>query len=84
MTRTALIAVAVLALAGAAQAAEGRFIHPADTNHDDRIDKAEWVAYGLPAADFARADANHDGKINGPEFVAYDQARKAAANASKG
>jgi hypothetical protein len=74
------LAAAILALAAGAQAAEGRFIHPADTNHDDRIDKAEWVAYGLPAADFAKADTNHDGKINGPEFVAYDQAhRKPAA-----
>jgi hypothetical protein len=76
MIRTVLFAAAVLSLAGAAQAAEGRFIHPADTNHDDRIDKAEWVAYGLPAADFAAADKNHDGKINGPEFVAYDQAHE--------
>ncbi|RAK58871.1 hypothetical protein DJ021_03170 [Phenylobacterium hankyongense] len=70
------VAAALLAVAASAQAAEGRFIHPADTNHDDRIDKAEWVAYGLPAADFAKADADHDGKINGPEFVAYDQAHR--------
>lgn len=72
------IAAALATSASLANAAEGRFIHPADTSRDDRIDKAEWVAYGLPEADFAAADKDHDGKINGPEFVAYDTARKAA------
>jgi hypothetical protein len=67
---------ATASLGGATHAAEGRFIHPADKNHDDRIDKAEWVAYGLPAAEFAKADKNHDGLIDGPEFVAWDTARK--------
>jgi hypothetical protein len=82
MTKLGRIALAgaLAALAGAAQAAEGRFIHPADKNHDDRIDKAEWTAYGLPAADFAGADKNHDGKIDGPEFVAYDQAHRKAGS----
>jgi len=74
------IIAAAAALAGSAtlaHAAEGRFIHPADKNKDDRIDKAEWVAYGLPAADFAKADTDHDGKINGPEFVAYKTGKDA-------
>jgi hypothetical protein len=73
-----LITAALLtSAASSALAAEGRFIHPADTNKDDRIDKAEWVAYKLPAADFAKADTDHDGKINGPEFVAYKTAKDA-------
>ena len=75
MLRLSLTIAALTLAASAALAAEGKFIHPADKNHDQRIDRAEWVAYGLPAADFAKADANHDGKIDGPEFVAYDQAR---------
>jgi len=76
-----LLLAAALAGAGSlAHAAEGRFIHPADTNKDDRIDKAEWVAYKLPAADFAKADTDHDGKINGPEFVAYHNAHKPAGS----
>lgn len=56
-----------------AQAAEGRFIHPADTNKDDRISRQEWVAYKLPAAEFDKADTDADGLINGPEFVAWRQ-----------
>ncbi len=61
-----------------AAAAQGRFIHPADTNKDDRISKAEWTAYKLPEAEFAKADTNKDGQIDGPEFVAWDTAYKAA------
>jgi len=77
--RIAIIATAIALAAGAtdALAAEGRFIHPADTSKDDRIDKAEWVAFKLPAAEFAKADKDGDGKINGPEFVAWDTAQKA-------
>jgi len=59
--------------AATAQAAEGRFIHPADTNKDDRISRQEWVAYKLPAAEFDKADTDADGLINGPEFVAWRQ-----------
>ena len=80
MRFTSLFIVAGVVLAGSATmatAAEGRFIHPADTSKDDRISKAEWVAYKLPAADFASADKNKDGLIDGPEFVAWDTAQKA-------
>ena len=75
--RIALVALAVAASATGALAAEGRFVHPADTSRDDRIDKAEWVAYKLPADEFTKADKDGDGKINGPEFVAWDTAQKA-------
>jgi len=51
---------------------------PADTSKDDRIDKTEWVAYKLPADEFAKADKDKNGKIDGPEFVAWDTAYKAA------
>ncbi|MDP1618735.1 hypothetical protein [Phenylobacterium sp.] len=61
--------------AATAQAAEGRLIHPADTDKDDRISRQEWVAYKLPAAEFDKADTNGDGLINGPEFVAWRQAQ---------
>ena len=77
--RHVLIALGLVACAASAVAAEGRFIHPADTSKDDRIDKAEWVAYKLPADDFAKADKDGDGKINGPEFVAWKQAQDAKA-----
>ena len=80
MRFTRLFITAGVVLAGSAtmaSAAEGRFIHPADTSKDDRISKAEWVAYKLPAAEFAKADKNADGKIDGPEFVAWDTEQKA-------
>jgi len=71
---TPLIALGLVSsLAAAAQAAEGRFIHPADTNKDDRISRQEWAAYKLPAAEFDKADTDADGLINGPEFVAWRQ-----------
>lgn len=68
---------AALGLASTAMAAEGRFIHPADTNKDDRLSKAEWLAYKLPAAAFAQADKNADGLIDGPEFGAWYIAQQA-------
>lgn len=71
----ALAALATLAAAGASLAAgappAGKFIHPADTNKDQKIDKAEWVKFGSPAADFAKADTNKDGFIDGPEMVLF-------------
>jgi hypothetical protein len=69
----ALAALSTLAAASASLAAgvPGKFIHPADTNKDQKIDKAEWVKYGSPAADFAKADANKDGFIDGPEMVNF-------------
>jgi hypothetical protein len=72
-----ILATAFAGSASMAAAAEGRFIHPADTSKDDRISKTEWVAYKLPAAEFAKADKNKDGLIDGPEFVAWDMAQKA-------
>jgi hypothetical protein len=71
MRKIVLTAAALLLAAGAAQA-QGRFIHPADKNHDQKIDRAEWVAAGFPAAEFAKADANKDGGVNGPEFVDWN------------
>ena len=68
MRKFVLTAAALMAVASAAQA-QGRFVHPADTNKDQKIDRAEWVAGGLAAAEFAKADVNKDGGVNGPEFV---------------
>ena len=75
---TLALVLAAAGLAAAAHAAEGRFVHPADTNKDQGIDKAEWVAHGLPEAAFAKADADGNGKVNGPEFVTWHQAANAA------
>ena len=80
MRKILILAAALTAAAASAQAVEGRFIHPADTSKNDRIEKSEWVAYKLPAADFDKADTNHDGKIDGPEFVAYKTAKSAAGH----
>lgn len=82
MRLIAVIALAASAVAGSALAVEGRFIHPADTSKDDRIDRSEWIAYRLPAAEFIKADKDRDGKINGPEFVAWNTAHEAAKAAS--
>jgi hypothetical protein len=78
MRSIAVIALAAAAVAGTAFAAPGRFIHPADTNKDDRINRSEWTAYRLPAMEFAKADKNGDGQIDGPEFVAWKTAYDAA------
>lgn len=71
----ALAALSTVAAAGPGLAAgappAGKFIHPADTNKDQRIDKAEWVKSGAAAADFAKADTNKDGLIDGPEMVHF-------------
>jgi hypothetical protein len=76
--RSLIIALAALSTLGAASASlaapappAGKFIHPADTNKDQKIDKAEWVKYGSAAADFVKADTNKDGFVNGPEMVAF-------------
>ena len=70
LTLAALSTFGTASLAAGAPTA-GKFIHPADTNKDQKIDKAEWVKYGSAAADFAKADTNKDGFINGPEMVAF-------------
>lgn len=70
----ALAALSTLAATSGAHAQAkpaGKFIHPADTNKDQKIDKAEWVKSGQSAADFAKADANKDGGVDGPEFVNF-------------
>ena len=71
MRKILLTAAALLAATTAAQA-QGKFIHPADKNKDQKIDRAEWVAGGFPAAQFAVADTNKDGGVNGPEFVTWN------------
>lgn len=78
----AFAVLAACAVAGSALAAEGRFIHPADTNKDDRIDRAEWTSYRLPQVEFIKADKNRDSLIDGPEFVAWNTAHEAAKAAS--
>ena len=70
--RKIILTAAVLLAASSAAQAQGRFVHPADTNKDQKIDRAEWVAGGFPAAEFAKADANKDGAVTGPEFVDWN------------
>jgi hypothetical protein len=68
-------AAASLGLAAQAAAAEGKFLHPADTDKDQKISKAEWAAFKDFAADqFDKADANKDGRVDRDEFVAWDAA----------
>jgi hypothetical protein len=83
MTRTistALIAAALsLGFAGLAAAEEGKFLHPADLNKDQKISKAEWTAFKSFAPDqFAKADINRDGQVDREEFVAWDAAGRGA------
>jgi hypothetical protein len=83
MTRTLSTALcaATLALgaAGSAAAQEGQFLHPADTNKDQKISKAEWTAFkSFDPAQFEKADANHDGQVDGDEFAAWDAAGRGA------
>jgi hypothetical protein len=73
--RKIVLTLAALAFAAGAAQAQGKFVHPADKNHDQKIDRAEWVAGGFPAAEFAKADTNKDGGIDGPEFVAWNSKR---------
>jgi len=82
MRLLAFALLAASAVAGSALAVEGRFIHPADTNKNDRIDRTEWVAYRLPAEAFLKADKNRDSQIDGPEFVAWNTAHQAAKAAN--
>ena len=70
--RKILLTAAALLTATTAAQAQGKFIHPADKNKDQKIDRAEWVAGGFPAKDFPAADTNKDGGVNGPEFVAWN------------
>jgi len=70
--RKIIIAAALLVAAAGAAQAQGRFVHPADTNKDQKIDRAEWVAGGFAAAEFAKADTNKDGGVTGPEFVDWN------------
>lgn len=59
--------LAGLSSAAAAQPAQGRFVHPADADRDQRLSPAEWRASSQ--AEFSKADANGDGYVDGPEFV---------------
>lgn len=79
--RLAHLAIAAAACAGLAAPAlakppEGRFIHPADTNQDERITKAEWTSSGESPAGFKAADADRDGAVDGPEFAAWFMAKE--------
>lgn len=71
MRNIIVVTAALLTIAGAAHA-QGRFVHPADTNKDQKIDRTEWAAGGFPAAEFAKADTNKDGAVTGPEFVDWN------------
>ncbi len=70
--RKLVLTAAALLLSVTAVQAQGRFIHPADKNKDGHIDRAEWIAAGFPAGDFAKADINKDKGVNGPEFVEWN------------
>jgi hypothetical protein len=76
---TVLAGAFALGLAAQACAEEGQFLHPADTDKDQKISKAEWTAFkSFDPAQFEKADANHDGQVDGDEFAAWDAAGRGA------
>jgi len=75
-TRTILAALAVAALASAAQAAShdrNTFIKEQDQNGDGVVTKDEFAA--TRGAEFARMDANKDGSLSHDEYVGDFKAR---------
>jgi hypothetical protein len=79
----ATLVLAAAALGAPAHAApdQGRFLHPADSDHDERLSRAEWLAAGGDEESFEKADANEDGVISGPEFAAWFMAKEGIAPA---
>lgn len=72
LVRLALISAVAAAAAGPALAEKaGRFIHPADSNRDEKVSKAEWLASGESAQGFRAADTDRDGFVIGPEFATW-------------
>lgn len=71
--RLAVLSAFAVGLASPALAgpAPGRFIHPADTNKDEKVSKAEWIASGEAVDGFQAADADRDGFVIGPEFATW-------------
>ena len=69
--RPILLSICALALAGAAQAEQASFLHPADLNKDQKISRAEWTAFKFAPDQFDKADKNHDGQVDGDEFMAW-------------
>jgi hypothetical protein len=86
MIRTmSAVFLGALALGFAAQATaeEGKFLHPADLNKDQKISKVEWTAFkDFDAAQFAKADKNADGQVDKTEFLAWDAAGRGASPAT--
>jgi hypothetical protein len=83
MMTAVLLGAAALGFAAQASAEPGKFIHPADSDKDQKISKAEWTAFKSFAPEqFEKADANRDGQVDGPEFVAWDAAGRGAKPAS--
>jgi hypothetical protein len=50
-----------------------------DADHDGSASRAEWTAYGLPAAEFDAVDADKDGRVTVAELRAYRRAHTASA-----
>ena len=46
-----------------------------DSNHDQRLNPAEFTAAGLPATLFSSVDANHDGFVSDAELRASGNTR---------
>lgn len=72
LTSLALVSAIAAGLASPALAkTPGRFIHPADTNKDEKVSRAEWLASGETTKGFRAADADRDGFVIGPEFAEW-------------
>ncbi len=82
MGRLVLVSAVIAAVAAVPALAgprDGRFLHPADVNQDEKVSKAEWLASGEDAAGFRAADVNRDGAVNGPEFARWFMAKEGIA-----
>lgn len=73
LVRLTVLSALAAGLAGPAlaDAAQGRFIHPADADKNQKVSRAEWLSSGESAATFRAADTNRDGFVVGPEFAAW-------------
>jgi Ca2+-binding EF-hand superfamily protein len=79
MTSRALLAIPLLALAGAALAAEGsaQTLEALDSDRDGRISVTEYTASpGKTRSEFTRVDRDGDGYLTAAEIDAYRKTMK--------
>lgn len=86
MTPRALLVIPLLALAGAASAAEGgaQTLEALDSDGDGRISANEFTASpGKTRSEFTRIDRDGDGYLTAAEIDAYRKAMKESEEAEE-